>query len=79
MGFSVDYQFANGRPDPSTEYWWVIQTGDGRPLKKPVRLQSKGTLEDFVQQLRPDNGPFQTHIEDQRGTRLSESLAFRRL
>lgn len=77
MGFSVDYKFTNGQPDTSAEYLWVIQAGDGRVLKEPVRLQSRGTLQDFVQQLRPENGPFQTHIEDQRGARLSESLRLR--
>jgi hypothetical protein len=77
MGFSVDYKFANGQPDPSAAYLWVIQPADGQPLAKPVRLQSKGTLQDFAPQLRPENGPFQTHIEDQRGTRLSESLRMR--
>jgi len=77
MGFSVDYRFANGQPSTSAEYLWVIQTGDGQLLKKPVRLQSRGTLQDFVPQLRPKNGPFRTHMEDYRGTRLSESLELR--
>ena len=78
MGFSVDYRFTSGQPDPAADYMWVIQTGDGGKVAKPMRLESRGTLQDFVQQLRPENGPFRTHIEDQRGTRLSESLPMRR-
>ncbi len=77
MGFSVDYRFTNGQPDPTAAYLWVIQPADGQPLAKPVRLQSRGTLQDFAPQLRPENGPFHTHIEDQRGARLSESHRLR--
>ena len=78
MGFSVDYEFTSGQPDPAADYLWVIQTGDGQKVARPTHLQSRGTLQDFVPQLRPENGPFQTHIEDQQGARLSESLPMRR-
>ena len=77
MGFSVDYKFTSGQPDPTAVYMWVIQTGDGAQVAKPMPLESRGTLQDFVPQLRPENGPFRTHIEDQQGTRLSESLQMR--
>lgn len=77
MGFGVHYKITNGQPDSTAEYLWVIQTADGQSLAKPVRLESKGTLQDFAPQLRPENGPFQSHIEDQRGRRLSESIKLR--
>jgi len=77
MGFGVHYKFTNGQPDPAAEYIWVIQTADGQSLARPVHLESKGTLQDFAPQLRPENGPFQTHIEDQQGRRLSESIKLR--
>ncbi len=38
----------------------------------PVRLDREGTLYTFIQGWRPEEEPFQTHIEDSRGQRLSE-------
>ena len=73
MGFSVDYQFIGGRPGPSP-YLWVIQPGNGQTAKQPVQLQPQGTLQVFILQFRPENGPFHTHIEDAQGNRLSPSL-----
>jgi len=77
MGFSVDYEFADGQPDSSAKYVLVIKPANGQPVKQPVQLESRGTLQGFAQQLKPDDGPFQTHVEDQGGARLSESLALR--
>ena len=73
MGFSVDYQFIGGSPGPSP-YAWVIQPGNGQVAKQPRQLQPRGTLQAFVLQFRPENGPFRTHIEDAQGNRLSPSL-----
>jgi len=73
MGFSIDYQFTAGQPGPSP-YVWVIQPGKGQTAKQPVQLQPRGTLQMFVLQFRPENGPFHTHIEDAQGNRLSRSV-----
>jgi hypothetical protein len=77
MGFSVDYQFSSGQPDPSADYFWVIQPSKGQAARQPVRLKPQGTLEMFVLEFRPENGPFQTCIEDKSGTRLSKTVPLR--
>jgi hypothetical protein len=77
MGFSVDYRFESGQSDSSTDYLWVIKPSGRQPLKQPVTLQSEGTLQTFVPNLRPGDGPFETHIENQRGVRLSRPLQLR--
>ena len=77
MGFSVDYEFVDGQPDKSAIYRWVIEKADCQTLKKPIQLGSQGTLMGFIPHLRPNKGPFHTHIEDQRGVRLSKSLLMR--
>jgi hypothetical protein len=74
MGFSVDYQFAQGEPNPSSRYLWVVEPSNGPPAKIGVRLQEHGTLQTFVLQLRPEHGPFKSHIEDGQGSRLSRSI-----
>lgn len=76
MGFSVDYQFIAGQPGPSP-YLWVIQPGNGQTAKQPVQLQPRGTLQTFILQFRPENGPFHTHLEDAQGNRLSPSLTLK--
>ena len=77
MSFSVDYQFTQGQPNPSWQYVWVIEPARGEPVRQDVRLTDQGTLPAFVQQLRPEHGPFQTHIEDSSGNRLSRSVPLR--
>lgn len=77
MGFSIDYQFTAGEPSPSSPYAWVIQPSKGQTVIQPVRLSHEGTLQGFVPQFRPENGPFSTHIEDANGNRLSRSLPLR--
>lgn len=77
MGFSVDYEFTEGQPNPRSSYVWVIEPGKGPPAKFMVRLSSKDNLMMFVPKWRPENGPFQTHLEDTRGNRLSDSLPLR--
>ncbi len=76
MGFSVDYQFAGGEPGSSL-YLWVIKPSKGQTIKQPVQLRAQGTLQGFFPPLRPENGPFSTHIEDAQGNRLSKSLPLR--
>lgn len=76
MGFSVDYKFVVG-PGQATEYFWVIQPAKGKALRQPARLKAQGTLQGFVPELRPENGPFQTYIEAKDGTRLSKPCPLR--
>lgn len=78
MGFSADYRFVEGEPSSSSPYFWVIQPSKGQPVKLEVRLKREGTLPPtFVQQFRPEHGPFQGHIEDGEGNRLSQSIPLR--
>jgi len=73
MGFSVDYQFSQGQPQPSETFYWVIERAKGTPVKIAKRLQLKGNLQDFITTWRPEQGPFQTHIEDSSGRPVSET------
>jgi hypothetical protein len=77
MGFSVDYQFVQGQPDPNTAYVWVIERSQGAPSRQSVKLSPRGTLQGFVSEIRPEEGPFQTHLEDGRGNRLSPTIPLR--
>ena len=75
MGMSVDYRFTAGEPQPSRQYVWVIEPAMGDPVRQPVRLSTRGTLQAFFPQLHPRNGPFQAHIESPDGSRLSNSVS----
>jgi hypothetical protein len=77
MGFSVDYEFTQGGPNPASQYVWVIEPGKGPPVKFPVRLSRQSTLQVFVPKWRPPDGPFRSHIEDTSGNRLSRSIPLR--
>jgi hypothetical protein len=76
MGFSVDYEFTSGEPGSSL-YVWVIEASKGQTKRQDVPLRARGTLQGFFPPLRPENGPFSTHIEDDQGNRLSKSLTLR--
>jgi hypothetical protein len=76
MSFSVDYKFTAGQPEPSVQYFWVIERAQGVPTKQPVRLNAQGTLQGFTD-FRPEQGPFQTHLEDAHGNRLSANEPLR--
>lgn len=77
MGFSVDYRWAQGQPDPNTPYFWVIEAAGAPPLRQAVRLDRQGTLQGFALELRPEHGPFQTYITDASGRRLSPTVPLR--
>jgi len=77
MSFSVDYQFVGGQPDPNAAYAWVIERSQGAPSRQSVKLSPRGTLQGFVAEFRPEQGPFQTYIEDGRGTRVSPTVPLR--
>ncbi len=77
MGFSVDYQFTAGQPEPNAQYFWIIERTQGAPARQAVRLNAQGTLQGFLGDFRPEHGPFQAHLEDARGNRLSASETLR--
>jgi len=77
MSFSVDYQFTAGDPNPTSPYVWVIERAKGTPARAPVRLGQRGTLPILIPGWRPEQGPFQSHIEDASGNRLSRSISLR--
>jgi hypothetical protein len=55
----------------------VIEPAKGPAGRIPVRLETKGTLQGFAVGLLPEHGPFEGHLEDARGNRLSDSLPLR--
>ena len=77
MSFSVDYKFTAGEPNPTSPYVWVIQRAKGGPMRVGVRLGQKGTLPALIGGWRPEQGPFQSHVEDANGNRLSRSISLR--
>lgn len=76
MSFSVDYEFTEGEPS-SSAYVWVIERAHGSPTRQPVKLSRQGNLPILINGWRPEDGPFQTHIEDRSGNRLSVSIELR--
>jgi hypothetical protein len=78
MGFHVDYQFVQGQPPSNSQnrYFWVIRRAQGQPARLGVQLQQKGELDTFIP-WRPEEGPFQSHIEDQSGRKISDSIDMR--
>jgi hypothetical protein len=76
MSFSVDYEFTEGEPS-SSGYVWVIERAHGSPAKQPVQLARQGNLPILIQGWRPEDGPFQAHIEDRSGNRLSAVIELR--
>lgn len=77
MGFSVDYEFVRGQPDPATEYVWVVESSQGQAVKLGVRLEPRGTLQQFILEFKPEQGPFRTGIETTAGVKLTEMVSFR--
>jgi hypothetical protein len=77
MGFSVDYRWVAGQPDPRVRYFWVIEAAGAPPMRQPVQLTTAGTLQGFVLELRPEHGPFQTYLADPRGNPISPRVPLR--
>jgi hypothetical protein len=74
MGFSIDYEFDQGQPG-AEGYVWVIERAHGNPARQQVKLSPRGNLSVMMTQgWRPEHGPFHTHIEDNKGNKLSESV-----
>jgi hypothetical protein len=55
----------------------VIGRSQGGPARQQVHLSKQGNLPILIPGWRPENGPFQTHIEDRNGNKLSESIDLR--
>lgn len=64
MGFSVDYQFTRESPQSSSQYRWVIKGKAGVIGAIPIRLKQEGNLATLVNKLRPEQGPFESWIEE---------------
>jgi len=75
-GFCVGYEFVRGEPLSSAGYAWVIRRGGGAPARIPVRLNAQGELYAF-QPWRPEEGPFQAHLEDAARKQLSNAIDLR--
>ncbi|MBN1910238.1 MAG: hypothetical protein JW818_10905 [Pirellulales bacterium] len=71
MSFGIDYEFAQGGPDPNVQYGWIIQRRQGQPAAVPVKLKNKGTLQTMAPGWEPREGPFQCYLIELRsdGTR----------
>jgi hypothetical protein len=81
MSFSVEYEAPPSNTSPSLasktnppDYFWVIERAHGAPFKRAVRLSGQNTLAVLINEWRPTDAPFQTHIEDRYGHRLSLSI-----
>lgn len=73
MTFSVDYE-VQGELN-TAGYVWVIERAQGQPARGNHQLARKGTLQAVIATgWRPEDGPFRSHLEDQRGNRVSESI-----
>lgn len=81
MSFSVDYKFRAGQPNPASQYFWVIEGGGGKSLQQPQPLKTKGNLVIIVPGLRPESGPFSSHIleitTDGKQRKISRSIDMR--
>jgi hypothetical protein len=73
VGFHVDYQVANGEPNPAG-YVWVIERAHGDPERQKVKLDRQGKLETMLLGWRSEQGPFHSHLEDADGKQVSESV-----
>lgn len=77
LNFSVDYQFVEGEPGTS-DYFLVIDRASGPPATEFVRLGREGTLPVSLPGWTLEEGPFRSHLEDQDGHRVSDSIRMRR-
>ncbi|MBT4866448.1 MAG: hypothetical protein HON53_15195 [Planctomycetaceae bacterium] len=81
MSFSVDYQFRDGSPNQSNKYFWVIEGNGGKSWPFAIQLANRGTLPLIAPSLRPEAGPFSSHIleitPDGSQRRISKSISMR--
>jgi len=78
VGFSVDYQFVQGQPPSSVSYFLVIKRSQGTAARIPVPSKTKGNLTFFpLPPWRPEEGPFQAHVEDSIASPVSDPIDMR--
>jgi uncharacterized cupredoxin-like copper-binding protein len=73
MSFGAHYEFKEGEP-AADKYVWVIERAHGAVTKQNVSLKKEGMLAVVVPGWKPEDGPFHSHLEDQNGNRLSDSI-----
>jgi hypothetical protein len=73
MSFGAAYEFKEGAP-AADKYVWVIERAHGDVTKQQVSLKKGGMLAVVVPGWKPEDGPFKSHLEDNNGNRLSESI-----
>lgn len=64
MSFSVDYEFTSESPQTSSQYRWVIRDKNGMAGAVPVKLNRQGNLMVMVGNLRPEQGPYESWLEE---------------
>lgn len=82
LGFEAEYQFVQGAPEESSQprYFWVIERRQGAGVKAPVRLKARGHMTETVAAppflpWKPEDGPFQSHLEDASGKPISNTIS----
>jgi hypothetical protein len=73
MSFGAAYEFKVGEP-VADKYVWVIERTHGDVTKQNVSLKKSGMLAVIVPGWKSEDGPFHSHLEDQNGNKLSESI-----
>ena len=75
MSFSVDFQADGYQSQGSVRCVLVIQRGDGQRVDQPVQISARGTWVSVVPNWKPEEGPFQAHVEEiaTQGTRRTVS------
>jgi hypothetical protein len=75
MSFSVDFQTNGYQPPAAVRYVLVIERRDGKRVEQPAEISEKGTWVSLVPDWKPEDGPFQAHIEEiaTQGTRRAVS------
>ncbi|HUE71603.1 MAG TPA: hypothetical protein VMP01_12025 [Pirellulaceae bacterium] len=63
MGMSVDYAI-DGPLNNSSRYVWVVSSQAGENVEVAMQPKVTGTLQLFFLKLRPENGPFNCHIDE---------------
>jgi len=64
MSFSVDFQAGGYQPQGGVRCVLVIERGDGKRVEQPAQVGEKGTWVSVVPDWKPEDGPFQAHVEE---------------
>ena len=63
MSFSIDYQVTQSL-NTSARSLLIIEGGNGKRSGQPTQLERSGTLTVLVNGWKPEDGPFDAHIEE---------------